>query len=65
MHDLIDTPELARRTGVSEITWARRRVQGGDNTPKYLKIGRSVKYRWEDVESWLEKQTRNSTSEAA
>lgn len=65
MTELIDTPELAKRTGVSEITWARRRVQGGDNTPKYLKIGRSVKYRWEDVEAWLEKQTRNSTSEAA
>ena len=50
---LLSTFQLAERTGVSEITWARRRVQGGENTPKYLKIGRSVKYRWEDVEVWL------------
>lgn len=65
MNEFIDTNELAKRTGTSEISWARRRVQGGDKTPKYLKIGRSVKYRWSDVEEWLEKQARNSTSEAA
>ena len=66
MHSvLIDTNELARRTGVSAITWARRRCQGEPHTPPYLKIGRSVKYRWSDVEAWLERCQRSSTSEAA
>ena len=36
MEKLIDTPELARRTGISEVTWARRRVQGGNNTPQFF-----------------------------
>ena len=61
--ELIDTAELARRTGVSRITWARRRCQGGKLTPPYLKIGRSVKYRWSDVEAWLARCERSSTSE--
>ena len=61
--DLINTTELARRTGVSAITWARRRCQGGHHTPPYLKIGRSVKYRWSDVEEWLARCERSSTSE--
>lgn len=63
MSNLIDTTELARRIDVSEVTLVRMRMQGGG--PAFIRIGRSVKYRWEDVEAWLEKQTRNSTSEAA
>lgn len=63
MKELIDTTELARRIDVSEVTLARMRMQG--DGPAFIRIGRSVRYRWEDVEAWLEKQTRHSTSEAA
>ncbi|MAJ09567.1 helix-turn-helix domain-containing protein [Ponticaulis sp.] len=63
MSNLIDTTELARRIDVSEVTLARMRMQG--DGPAFIRIGRSVKYRWEDVEAWLKKQTRHSTSEAA
>ena len=61
----IDTPELAKRTRTSGITWAKRRMVGGDATPKFSKIGRIVRYRWSDVEAWLETRQRQSTSEAA
>ncbi len=32
--------------------------------PPFLKIGRLVRYRPEDIEDWLTQQTRQSTSEA-
>jgi predicted DNA-binding transcriptional regulator AlpA len=61
----INTSELAKRTKTAEISWAKRRMIGGDATPKFSKIGRNVRYRWSDVEAWLENRQRNSTSEAA
>jgi predicted DNA-binding transcriptional regulator AlpA len=65
LDEYVDTEELARRTGTGATTWAKRRMLGCPYTPKYLKIGRSVRYRWSDVEAWLESRQRNSTSEAA
>jgi hypothetical protein len=62
---LIDTDELARRTDTAPITWAKRRMLGVPHTPPFLKIGRTVRYRWSDVESWLADRERGSTSEAA
>lgn len=59
--ELINTPELERRTGVDASTWAKRRLSG--DSPPFLKIGRCVRYRWSDVEAWLAAQTRTSTSE--
>jgi predicted DNA-binding transcriptional regulator AlpA len=63
--EFIDTDELARRTNTAAITWAKRRMRGGADTPPYVKIGRCVRYRWRDVEAWLAAQERGSTSEAA
>jgi predicted DNA-binding transcriptional regulator AlpA len=60
--DIIDTGELARRTGTGVSTWAKRRLTG--DTPPYLKLGRTVRYRWEDVLAWLEGRSRRSTSDA-
>jgi predicted DNA-binding transcriptional regulator AlpA len=66
MHtEIINTEELARRTGVAAITWAKRRMLGEPHTPPFLKLGRSVRYSWEDVSVWLETRQRKSTSEAA
>ena len=61
-NDLIDTSELARRTRTGCSTWAKRRMTG--DTPKFIKIGRSVRYSWRDVQNWLAEQSRSSTSEA-
>ncbi|MEC7290158.1 MAG: helix-turn-helix domain-containing protein [Pseudomonadota bacterium] len=60
---LIDTKQLAHRLGWSEVSIVRMRCQG--NGPRFIKIGRSVKYRWSDVESWLETRERQSTSEVS
>ena len=63
--ELIVTPELARRTNTGESVWSKRRLLGGDNTPPYVKIGRSVRYRWGSVVDWLAANERRSTSEGA
>ena len=62
--ELVDTQELARRTDTAAISWAKRRMLGGAHTPPFIKIGRAVRYRWSDVESWLAERERGSTSEA-
>lgn len=43
-------------------TARKQRVTGSG--PKFLKIGRSVRYRKGDVLDWLESRTVSSTSEA-
>ena len=58
-----DTPELARRTKTSESYWNKLRVAG--EGPPYTKIGRLVRYRPSDVDTWLASLTRSSTSEAS
>ena len=45
----------------SKAWFERSRWAGGG--PKYLKIGRSVRYLGADVIAWLDAQTRGSTSE--
>lgn len=60
----IDTKQLAARTGVSASTWNKRRLTG--DGPIFIKAGQHrVLYRWQDVEAWLLKQARKSTSDAA
>ena len=63
MDSLIDTKQLSQRLGYSQVSLARLRTEG--RGPKFFKIGRSVKYRWSDVEEWLAGCERQSTSEAA
>lgn len=59
---LIDTNELAEKTGIAASTWNKRRLTG--DSPPHMKIGRRVLYRWSDVEAWLEGKLRQSTSDA-
>ena len=49
--DLITTEQLAKLTNTAPITWVIARGEG--RGPKYLKIGRSVRYRRSDVEEFL------------
>lgn len=63
--ELIDTETLAHRTSTSVTTWAKRRMRGHPHSPPFVKLGRTVRYRWSDVEAWLETRQRQSTSEAA
>jgi excisionase family DNA binding protein len=48
--------EVAEYLGVPTATvnmWAHR-----GKGPKYVRIGRHARYRWADVEAWLDQQTQ-------
>lgn len=60
--DLLDTPTLAKKLGLRANTLEKWRVQGGG--PAYVRIGRKIAYRPQDVESWLESRRTFSTSGA-
>lgn len=55
--------QIASVLKISEVTLARMRCEGSG--PAYVKLGRSVKYRPSDIETWLKACTRTSTSETA
>ena len=59
---LIDTDDLAKYLGNEVNTCEGWRLKGIG--PSYIKVGRLVRYRSEDIDLWLKSQTRNSTSEA-
>lgn len=63
IESLLDSAELAALLSVPERTiaqWAYRGVG-----PSYVKVGRHRRYRPEDVERWLELQTRGGPDAAA
>ncbi len=58
---LLTQQELAEYLEKS-IAWCERSRWDGSG-PKFIKVGRAVRYRAEDVLTWLEQNTRNNTSE--
>lgn len=48
----LDQSDLEALTGVPARTWGQWRYLG--NGPRYYRIGRHVRYRRCDVETWLE-----------
>lgn len=58
---LIDTSELARRTGSSASYWSKLRQSG--QGPAFLKVGRLTRYDWDTVSEWLAANSRHSTSD--
>ena len=57
----IDTAAAAKFVGVSKRTLEKWRCEGGG--PPYLKLGRRVLYCLGDLEEWISRQRRSSTSE--
>jgi predicted DNA-binding transcriptional regulator AlpA len=56
---LLTTSELAQVFRLAPATlkdWRCRRGMG----PRFIKVGRAVRYRMRDVETWLKKQTARS-----
>jgi excisionase family DNA binding protein len=51
---LASTPEVAAYLGVPEQTMYQWRSQS--KGPRGIKVGKYVRYRWSDVEAWLDKQ---------
>ena len=57
---LITQSQLAEMLSVSQRTLERWRVEGFG--PQFAKAGRRILYRLADVEQWLERSVRSSTS---
>lgn len=60
--NLMDSVQLAEFLTNKPNTIEGWRIKGVG--PRYIKIGRLVRYRLADVEEWLEAQARSSTSQA-
>jgi predicted DNA-binding transcriptional regulator AlpA len=58
---VLDTAGVSGRTGVSVSTLEKWRVAGIG--PRFLKLGRLVRYAEADIESWLASRRVASTSE--
>jgi predicted DNA-binding transcriptional regulator AlpA len=55
---LVGSADVARFLGIPEktvIQW--RYLRTG---PRWSKVGRHVRYRWEDVEGWLDEQSHTA-----
>jgi len=63
-NQLFPTPQAAEHLGgLKPNTLEGWRIQG--TGPRYIKIGRLVRYRLEDLDAYLQAQTRTSTSQSA
>lgn len=49
------------RTTTNQLNRLRYEGQG----PRYIKLGRSVRYRWDDVHSWVDANVRTSSAGSA
>lgn len=63
---MYDTKGAARYLGgikkpLSERTLQRNRQIGGG--PRFIRVGRLIRYRKSDLDAWLESRVRTSTSE--
>ena len=58
---LYDQAALAEMFG-KPVSWFERARWAGVG-PRFIKIGRSVRYRGQDIIDWLEAQVRQSTSD--
>jgi predicted DNA-binding transcriptional regulator AlpA len=57
----LDAVRLAEHLAIKLSTLAAWRVRGGG--PKFTKVGRCVRYRISDVESWLASRGRENTGQ--
>jgi predicted DNA-binding transcriptional regulator AlpA len=58
--DLIDEPALAARLGVSRSTLQSWRYTG--RGPRFIKLGRMIRYRHADVDAYLRANTRGKVA---
>ncbi|MBF58277.1 helix-turn-helix domain-containing protein [Halomonas sp. FeN2] len=58
---LLDQKQVATYLGKS-VAWCERSRWDGTG-PRFIKVGRAVRYRADDVLAWLEANTRTNTSE--
>lgn len=59
---LAKAAEVADRLGYTPEGLAQMRYRG--NGPKFIKLGgKAVRYRWSDVEAWLDQKTMQRTGD--
>ena len=58
---IVDPAKAGKYVGLSVQYLAKLRCYGCD--PAFLKLGRRVRYRKADIDSWLNEQIRTSTSQ--
>jgi predicted DNA-binding transcriptional regulator AlpA len=63
LEPLFDDVQVAKLTGRKVPTLQKDRVAG--TGPRFVKMGRLVRYRPSDVQAWLAERVRQSTSESA
>jgi predicted DNA-binding transcriptional regulator AlpA len=63
LDELLTGREAAALVRLSERTMERHRTAG--TGPRYIALGRAVRYRRRDLHDWIERGTRQSTSESA
>ncbi|MDG3012184.1 helix-turn-helix domain-containing protein [Rhodococcus sp. D2-41] len=57
---LATPPEVAEYLQVTVSDLAQKRFRGAG--PKFVKLGnRQIRYRWSDVQAWLDQQTASIT----
>lgn len=61
LDSLVSPSTLAARLGTTERSLSEWRIKG--RGPRFIRVGRSVRYRPEAVDSWLLSQEHASTSE--
>jgi predicted DNA-binding transcriptional regulator AlpA len=61
MGELLSTLQAARYCGLSQRTLEKRRTIGGG--PRFIKLGRSVKYTVADLDEWIANNRKSSTSD--
>jgi excisionase family DNA binding protein len=59
--DYFNTQQAAAYLQISPSTLNKRRVYG--NGPPFVKMGRTVRYRRDDLNVWTDKHLRKSTSD--
>ncbi len=57
----VSPKDMAARLGITPETAANWRYRG--QGPRYLLVGRRIRYRLTDLAEWLDAQTRTSTSD--
>jgi predicted DNA-binding transcriptional regulator AlpA len=62
LESLLTVAQVSEITGRSISTLEKDRLFGSG--PRYVKLGRLVRYRPSDVQAWLSERVRRSTSES-
>ncbi len=62
---LVDTATAAAYVGLAKNTLDKLRLYGrrDDNAPRFVKLGRSIRYDIAELDAWIARNTAISTSE--